>query len=376
MKFSQHITLKHLLIAHKRYIGLQYYTNKAIDIIINTLPNVGWSDEFNMYYVPNTKANLESIYSIFRGIAWVDSRYFFQHTRSKQLDEDFDISWYRKRKTSSAYKQCPESYLQKLELKKYSNNTVRSYIKAFEDFINYHFDKEIDSLNENDIRRYIQNIIAEKRSDSYINIAINSIKFYYEIVLGMPNRLYRIERPRVKKKLPTVLAKADIKSMIECTNNIKHRCVISLLYSAGLRRSELLNLKLEDIDSSRMLIHIIDAKGKKDRYSLLSQNTLKDLRVYYKHWRPRLYLFESPKGGQYSANSVGKIVADAAVKAGIKKRVTSHTLRHSFATHLLEAGTDLRYIQLLLGHNSTKTTEIYTHVAKSSFDSIINPLDL
>lgn len=376
MKFSQHITLKHLLIENKKYIGLQFYTNKALEIIVKELDSVKWSEEFNMYYVPNKKAYLDHIYALFRGVAWIDSRYFFAHTRSKQLDEDFDVEWYRRRKKPDSYKLCPESYLQKLELKKYSNNTIRSYISSFEDFINYYPDQDIDHLNENDIRGYIQLMVKEKRSNSYINIAINSIKFYYEIVQGMPNRLYRIERPRAKKKLPSVLSKEDVKSMIESTNNLKHRCIISLLYSAGLRRSELLNLKLNDIDSSRMLIHVIDSKGNKDRYTLLSKNTLKDLRLYFKQWKPSNYLFESPKKGKYSPNSVGKIVVNAAIKAGIKKQVTAHTLRHSFATHLLEAGTDLRYIQLLLGHNSTKTTEIYTHVAKSSFDSIKNPLDL
>ena len=192
----------------------------------------------------------------------------------------------------------------------------------------------------------------------------------------MPNRFYNIERPRKDKKLPIVLSKDNVKKIIEHTNNIKHRCIVSLLYSAGLRRSELLNLKLSDIDSSRMLVFIKDAKGNKDRYTLLSTNILNDLRLYYKEWKPTTYLFEGQKNEQYSAASVGKIVTEAAIKAGIKKRVSPHTLRHSFATHLLESGTDLRYIQLLLGHSSTKTTEIYTHVAKSSFDSIINPLDL
>lgn len=376
MKHSQHITLKHLLIDNKKHIGLEFYTNKALEIIVKELDSVNWSEEFNMYYVLNKKVNLDHIYDLFRGVAWIDSRYFFEHTRSKQLDEDFDVDWYRRRKKPNDYKLCPESYLQKLELKKYSNNTVRSYISSFEDFINYYSDKDINHLNENDIREYIQLMVQEKRSNSYINIAINSIKFYYEIVQGMPNRLYSIERPRTKKKLPSILSKEDVRSIIENTNNLKHRCIVSLLYSAGLRRSELLNLKLTDIDSSRMLIHVINAKGNKDRYTLLSKNTLKDLRSYFKQWRPSNYLFESPKKGKYSPNSVGKIVVNAAIKAGIRKQVTAHTLRHSFATHLLEAGTDLRYIQLLLGHNSTKTTEIYTHVAKSSFDSIKNPLDL
>ena len=192
----------------------------------------------------------------------------------------------------------------------------------------------------------------------------------------MPNRFYSIERPIKDKKLPIVLSKENVLKLIDSTNNIKHRCVISLLYSAGLRRSELINLKLEDIDSSRMLIRVDDAKGNKDRYTLLSKNALVDLRKYFIEFLPKIYLFEGQYGGKYSPNSVGKIVTTAAITAGIQKKVSPHTLRHSFATHLLESGTDLRYIQLLLGHSSTKTTEIYTHVAKSSFDSIKNPLDL
>lgn len=376
MKFRQHITLKHLMVDNKKYIGLQFYANKALHIIVKELDSVDWSEEFNMYYVPNTKFNLNRIYTLFRGVAWIDSKYFFQKTRSKQLEEEFNVDWYRKRKKTGDYKVCPESYFQKLELKKYSNNTVKSYVSSFEEFINYFPAQDLDHLNELDIRKYIQMLVQEKRSNSYINLAINSIKFYYEIVLGMPNRFYMIERPRVAKKLPMVLSKEEVRKLIEATNNIKHRCIVSLLYSGGLRRSELLNLKLSDIDSSRMLIHVKDAKGNKDRYTLLSKMALNDLRNYYKQWRPSVYLFESPTKNRYSQSSIGKLISNAAQTAGIRKRVSAHTLRHSFATHLLESGTDLRYIQLLLGHNSTKTTEIYTHVAKSSFDSIKNPLDL
>ena len=164
--------------------------------------------------------------------------------------------------------------------------------------------------------------------------------------------------------------------MIANTNNIKHRCIVSMLYSAGLRRSELLSLKLTDIDSKRMLVFIRNAKNNRDRYSLLSEKVLKDLRVYYKEWKPKEYLFEGQKRGKYSTTSVENIIAKAAQKAGILKRVTPHMLRHSFATHLLESGTDLRYIQTLLGHSSTKTTEIYTQVAVNNFKLIKNPLDL
>src|SRR5690554_2897293 len=188
---------------------------------------------------------------------------------------------------------------------------------------------------------------------------INSIKFYYEVVKGMPNRFYSIERPRKKEALPKVISLEEVKGIILKTNNIKHKCIVSLLYSAGLRRSELLNLKLQDIDSKRMSILVKNSKGGKDRVTLLNENVLKDLRKYYKKWKPKKYLFEGKEGTQYSASSVLNIIKKAAKKAGIKKNVSPHILRHSFATHLLENGTDLLYIQELLGHSSSKTTEIY-----------------
>ena len=202
-------------------------------------------------------------------------------------------------------------------------------------------------------------------------MAINAIKFYYEMVLGMPNRFYSIERPRKESKLPKVLSKEEIISIINHTNNIKHKCIVSLLYSSGLRRNELLELKLQDIDSKRMVIRVEQAKGNKDRYTVLNKSVLDDLRKYFKIYKPKTYLFENPiSDNKYSSSSVLQIVVKSAKNAGIKERVTPHMLRHSFATHLLESGTDIRYIQLLLGHNSTKTTEIYTHVATNSFTDI------
>ena len=184
-----------------------------------------------------------------------------------------------------------------------------------------------------------------------------------------------IERPIKEHKLPKVISKEEVLAIINRTNNIKHRCIVSLLYSAGLRRSELLNLKISDIDSKRMVIRVEGAKRNKDRLTLLSETVLKDLRKYFVDWKPKNYLLESPKGEQYSSTSVKSIVANAARKARISKVITPHMLRHSFATHLLENGTDLRHIQLLLGHSSTKTTEIYTHVAVNTFIKVKNPLD-
>ncbi|MBA6315802.1 site-specific tyrosine recombinase/integron integrase [Cellulophaga baltica] len=375
MEKGRNVTLKHLLIKEKRFIGLQFNTDKVIHSLVKQLPDVKWSNTYNMAYIVNNKENLNLIFDLFTGVVWVNCNHFFDKKVSKENNEPINIAWFRRRQLPKAYRVCPNSYLDKLELKKYANNTVRTYVSSFEAFINYYHSAELISLNESDVRAYLLVLIQDKKSNSYINSAINSIKFYYESVLGMPNRFYEIERPRKEKKLPKVLAKEDVFDIIAHTNNLKHKCIVSLLYSSGIRRNELINLKISDIDSKRMLIRIESAKGNKDRYTLLSYSLLKDLRAYYKQYKPEKFLIEGMYGKQYSGQSIGKIVRNAAQKAGIKIIVTPHMLRHSFATHLLEAGTDIRQIQVLLGHSSTKTTEIYTHVATTTFKKIKNPLD-
>ncbi|WP_103070838.1 tyrosine-type recombinase/integrase [Aquimarina sediminis] len=351
-------------------IGLQFYPDKVIHALIKELPNPRWSNEFGMVYITNTKENLGQVFEKFRGIAWINGNSFFKEKVIRNNDP-IDINWYRNRPKTVSYRYVPEEYLTKLELKRYALNTCKTYISQFEKFINHYPDRQIHELSEQEIRRYLQLLIQQKRSNSYINQAINSIKFYYEVVMGMPNRLYSIERPRQEQKLPSILAKQDILRMIDLTKNIKHKCIISLLYSSGLRRSELLNLKLTDIDSTGMLIKVRYAKGNKDRYTVLNQAVLDTLREYYKVYKPKLYLFESNEAERkYSTTSVLKVVHQAAKRAKINQSVHPHMLRHSFATHLLEEGVDLRYIQVLLGHNSSKTTEIYTHVAIKKFNNI------
>ena len=210
------------------------------------------------------------------------------------------------------------------------------------------------------------------------NIVISTadpIKFYFEVVQGMPNRFYGVERPRKEKKLPVVISKKEVANLINTLTNVKHKCIVSLLYASGLRLNELLNLQPKDIESDRMVILVRGGKGNRDRYTILGKNILKDLRSYFKEYKPVEYLFEWPNGWIYTGTSVQAIVRKAAFYAGINKKVTPHTLRHSFASHLLESGTDLRYIQSLLGHSSSTTTEIYTHVAVNSFQDIQSPLD-
>lgn len=372
---SKHITLKHLYIQDAKYIGLKYYPHPAIDNIVKTLPDVGWSEMYSMHYIPNTKENVGKIFKIFKGIAWVNTGNFFNNKPRQKDNVSLSVDHFRKRKLKEGYRACPEEFMRKLELKRYSLNTAKTYINFFERFINYYSDKPLESIDENDIRKYLQLLVQEGRSHSYLSQAVNSIKFYYEVVMGMPNRFYSIERPRPEQKLPKVISKDEVSEMIKRTKNLKHRCIISLLYSAGLRRSELLNLKISDIDGKRMLILVREAKGNRDRVTILSPYLLNELRAYYKEYRPKEYLFEGPGKKKYSAESVGKIVKYSAKRANIQKRVTPHMLRHSFATHLLEDGADLRYIQGLLGHRSSKTTEIYTQITLNHVKNIKSPLD-
>jgi integrase/recombinase XerD len=376
MEFKKSITLKHLLINETRCIGIQFQPDKVVNALLKELPNIKWSNDFNLPYVPNTKANIGLIYQKFRGVAWVNTNYFFSHRRISNDNEEINVDWFRRRKLPEGYRSCPEEYLLKLELKRYANNTAKTYIQCFEKFINSQEEQDLMRINEQDIQRYLQQLIQNKKSNSYVNQMINSIKFYYEIVKEMPNRFYSVERPRKKETLPKVISLEEVQSIINNTKNIKHRCIVSLLYSAGLRRSELLNLKLSDIDSKRMVILVKNGKGGKDRLTLLSQKVLTDLRAYYKVWKPKEYLFEGEKGGQYSATSVLAIIRRAALEAKIHKPISPHMLRHSFATHLLENGTDLRYIQTLLGHSSSKTTEIYTQVAIKNIINVQSPIDL
>ena len=378
MNPTKKISLRNILVSQKRCIGIEFRPDKVLNALVKEIPDIKWEKEFQIAYVPNTPTHLSAIFDIFKGVAWVDGKYFFKDRPNHhpvREDRLMTIEEFENRKTSPGYRTVPPTYLQKLELKKYSLNTAKTYVQLFEKFINHYSSKNLIELNEKDIQDYIQQGMRSGKSDSWVNQTINSIKFYYEIVLNMPSRYYAFDRPKQREKLPEVLSKNEVKAIIEATDNIKHKCILSLLYSGGLRIGELLNLKPSDINSERMVIRVENAKGGKDRYTLLSSSALEDLRTYYKLHKPQEYLFEGLKGGQYGSTSVRKILKKACHIANIKRKVTPHTLRHSFATHLLEQGTDLRSIQTLLGHNNINTTEIYTHVANNVMNTVKNPLD-
>jgi len=263
-----------------------------------------------------------------------------------------------------------------LILKGFSNNTQRTYTTEFAQLLQILGDFPANELSAERVRAYILYCHQEfKLSENQIHSRINALKFYYEKVLHQDKILINIPRPKKPLLLPKSLNIEEIKKIIQVTENLKHRLIIKLCYGMGLRVSEIINLKIEDIDSQRMQVLIQRSKGKKDRYVNLPENILEELRAYYKEFRPENYLFEGQNHGPYNVRSAQAVFKLAMKKAGIHKRIGIHALRHSYATHLLEYGTDISLIQKLLGHNNIKTTLIYTQTTDRLVRNVKSPLD-
>jgi integrase/recombinase XerD len=269
-----------------------------------------------------------------------------------------------------------EKFIQQMLLKGYSQRTIRTYVSLLASFSkSYHCSPELVSIDQ--IRDYLQQNITEGgRSKSWVNQLISAIKFLYCDVLKREWSPLDIPRPMRDKKLPVVLSRGEVQKIITAHKNIKHKAILMVTYSAGLRLSEVCHLKISDIDSSRMLIRINHSKGNKDRYTLLSPVTLNMLRIYYKKYRPATWLFEgSLRGTAVSVTTVTKVFKNAMIKSEINRQVGIHSLRHSFATHLLEQGVALPVIQQMLGHKSLKTTSGYLHVQQYSIQGVKSPVD-
>lgn len=279
--------------------------------------------------------------------------------------------------TNDAKPELPKGYAETLRQMRYSPHTVRAYTSYFGEFQRYFVGRNLRYIRPDEINNYIVHLIdAKDISSCQQNLRINAIKFYYEKVLGMGRQYYEVKRAKREKTLPDVLSKAEIKSILDATGpDIRLYCMFSLLYSAGLRISELIDLKPGDINVSRSLIRVRQGKGKKDRYTLLSKPLVKKLTEYTKLYKPQEWMFERYKGEPFTESIVSKKLKEAAKEAGITKRVYPHLLRHSFATHLIEQGTDLKVVKELLGHNQLKTTERYVHIADTFKSNIRTPLD-
>lgn len=341
--------------------------------VIKAIPYYKWDSKNKWWSIPYSEQFLEEIRTKIKEFGMA-MKFEEEEIKGGVVDKvsPLDIPNYRK---------CPEEYVHKLEERRYSESTIRAYVPLFEEFINHYPSIPIEDLGEKEVMEFSHYLVTERKvSSSHQNQAINSIKFYFEKVRGGERKFYHVDRPIREKILPEVLSEEEVSDIIKATKNLKHKAVLMTIYSAGLRIGELIKLKIKDIDSKRMQIRVEQAKFKKDRYTILSQRTLEILRLYIKQEKPFEYLFEGQKSTKetpvkYSKASISAILNRVVQKVGISKNVTVHTLRHSFATHLLERGTDLRYIQSLLGHESPKTTQIYTHITTKGFDQIKSPMD-
>ncbi|MPQ47171.1 tyrosine-type recombinase/integrase [Marinifilum sp. N1E240] len=348
----------------KKVVLLQFeYNSQIVNLLKQHFP-VRWSQTKKCWWIARREFDFKMFKQVFAeyDIIAIAHEPLRIQKQNKKLNKQISL---------------PKGYLEKLERLRYSESTIRTYSKYMRDFCTVFKDANLSEIGIDEINEYLHHQVQNDIiSISQQNQLINAIKFYYEKVLGKSKEYYNLERPRTQKQLPKVLSKKEVISIIKQCRNIKHRCILSLIYSAGLRRKELINLEITDIISERNQIRIYQAKGNKDRYSILSPHLLIELREYYKKYKPEKWLFEGREpASQYSATSIRNILNYASQKANIKRRITPHMLRHSFATHLLEQGVDLRYIQVLLGHSSSKTTEIYTHVSNQEIRKIVNPLD-
>jgi len=328
-----------------------------------------WDSQHKCWIVPYSQDILEKVLKLF-----INEKIVADKSLSQTVN--LLIKSIKKNKYTLWVKDINEQMITKLKLKGYSFKTIKAYVNHTKRFLRF-IKKDPVEVETNDISKYLFYLLDQETcSYSYVNQAVSSIKFLCENVLNKNDLAISIPRPRKEHKLPVVLSQKEVIKILTSVKNEKHRAILTLIYSSGLRVGELVRLRIEDIDSERMLIHIRQGKGRKDRYTMLSKVALKVLRDYIIRYKPETWLFPGGKEGKHlTERSVQRVFESALQKAGISKDVSVHSLRHSFATHLLENGTDLRYIQELLGHKSSKTTEIYTHVSEKDMRRIQSPLD-
>lgn len=334
-----------------------------------------WDKENRRWIIPHFKDNFEKIKTHFAGrithLSEQDPPVIKQTaitTEPKTIEKD---------KLPIETEQLVNNLIKWMQHKRYSEQSVKIYTDCLRTFLAFCLPKNPAEITANDMVAFVHEyIIPHKYSYAFQNQAINAAKLFFREILKGELDVETFERPRRQHTLPNVLSKQEVKAILDVTKNPKHKAMLSLIYACGLRRSELLNLQPAHVDSKRGLLIIKQSKGKKDRIVPISDKTVNMLREYYKAYRPQTWLFEGQNDGEhYTEESLRIILKQAITKAKINKPVTLHWLRHSYATHLLEAGTDLRYIQELLGHSSSKTTEIYTHVSTKNIQQIKSPFD-
>jgi integrase/recombinase XerD len=376
------IILKSAVHRNENVVQLFFAKYDLLQNLLRKHTQMRWSQSMGCWYLPYSSHLVNELFVLVKGIAFLE--YSDLRTGGKvAVEENAENQLKRSVPVKALGVLSEESFAklhafkQWLHSKRYSESTIGTYVEALQTFLKFNAHKAVEEITNEDVIVFNNDyILANKLSASYQNQVVNAIKLFFR-TLGMKSmEVDLIHRPKRAHHLPNVLSKEEVKLILSAQRNLKHRTMLSLIYSCGLRRSELLNLKLTDIDSKRGLIIIRQAKGRKDRVTPLSDKILVMLREYFKAYQPKIWLFEGQSGNEkYDASSLASVLKQALEKCKITKPVTLHWLRHSYATHLLESGTDLRYIQELLGHRSSRTTEIYTHVSNRELQRITSPFD-
>lgn len=396
------ITLKPLLHREQECIGIYFEHNTKLNGAIQKYAGAMWSQTKKVWYVPLSKANYNKLFFAVKDRAEIEQSALHEYLAQKKKKQSLlpaiqtavskatmlpvvpihiskKITHFTLGKIHPVNKHVLQQMEEKLKLKAYSASTRRTYLQEMSHLLGMLKNIPADELTPAHLKRYLVYCHDElKLKENTLHSRINSLKFYYEQVLGREKFFWEIPRPKKPFILPNVLGEKEIARLFNSINNLKHKAILFTAYSAGLRVSEVVSLKLEHIISDRMQLKIVAAKGKKDRYVNLSPVLLDVLRSYFKKSKPRplKYLFESETPGEpYSSRSAQKVFQRAREVADIRRDISFHSLRHSFATHLLEKGVDIRYIKDILGHFSIKTTERYTHVSKEKLIQISSPLD-
>ena len=340
-------------------------------------PDIKWNKSKGFWYMPYIKLNLHRFFKAYKKFGYID----YSNFRGTKHKSKIHITKKRKGKKIDKIPEEAKNLISKfiswMEQKRYAKKTIEVYANALCVFFGYYQNKQVAEIGLSDIEVFNNNFIIKKNySASFQNQVINAIKLFYLKMLKTKFEMEGLERPRRGRPLPKVLPKEMVKELLEGIPNLKHKAALSVVYGLGLRRSELINIKLTDIDSKAKTVVLRHAKGQKDRVLPLPNNLLRLLRNYYKSYKPKIWLIEGDKEGKpYSATSLQNIFKKYLARVSKNNTFTLHSLRHSYATHILDAGTDIRFIQELLGHKSSRTTEIYTHVSMRSLRNIKSPLD-
>lgn len=346
----------------KLLVKFNYHTQLVA--LIKSLKDTYWSQSLKAWYLNYSQENLQVILTLFKDLTEINAT---------KVDKKVVF----KRNLTDSQKKLLNNFYLYLKGKRYSKSTIQTYTFFIADFVSFHTKTSLEELTNRDVELFIEKVFIERDySISSQRQFISSLKIFTSFYPQTKINDLKLERPKRSRKLPNVLSQEEILQIIAFTQNLKHRAIIALIYSCGLRISELINLKLVDFHIERKQLIIKEGKGRKDRYVSLADSFLPLLSNYYNSYKPKVYFTEGQNGGKYSSESVRQFLRKSCLKANIIKTVTPHTLRHSYATHLLENGVDIRYIQSLLGHSKPETTMIYTHVKRKDLMEIQNPLDI